>query len=90
MERIDWKDHWSKTNRQWVEIEEIRNGDSLEPFHCVSTGIVVAENKEVVVLALNIGENQKAADTMTILKSCIMSREVLGNIKFAKVPTWPV
>lgn len=78
--RIDWKDHFS-ANHQW----QMPNDMDHEPKRCVSIGIKVYEDEEVVTLAQNMGINQQAADTTTILKNCITHRTVLGEITYGKL-----
>ena len=77
--RVDWKDHWSG-NSQWNFVEDI----VTSPVICVSTGILVHEDKDSLTLAQSIGTNQKISDTITLIKGCIVDRIKLGEIKFAE------
>ncbi len=77
--RIDWEDHWSG-NGNWQPLDNF----SSQPMNCVSVGVKVFESKKVVMLAQNLGFNRTAADTVTILKKCIIKTEELGTVEYVK------
>lgn len=77
VEKILWKDHFSANNK-WCHVEELRT----RPMVNATAGIVVAEDKDTVTLAMNMGENELIADTTTILKNCITKRVKLGTIDY--------
>lgn len=78
--KVFWKDHFSG-NRQWVsDVKDLH----VTPFICTSVGFKVFEDKETLTLAQNLGENFSMADTVTILKNCITSRETISNVQYSK------
>lgn len=72
--RIDWADHASSTG-PWTPIEDV--DPTVLVIH--SVGFKIFEDKDVIVLAGNVSENDggKVADYITILKSCIVSKRKL-------------
>lgn len=77
--KILWKDHFS-SNYTWTHLEDMKH----TPVINVTVGIVVHEDKEVVTLAQNMCSANRGADTTTVLKNCIVKRENLGEVQFAK------
>lgn len=77
--RIDWKDHWTG-NKNWAPANEITDG----PINCVTVGIKIKEDKEGVTLALNACSNLLFADTMYILKNCIIKTTNLGTVEYGQ------
>lgn len=78
--KVYWKDHFSG-NRGWVsEASDLRTA----PMICTSVGFQVHESEETLTLAQNMGENMNMADCTTILKNCITSRKVIGQVVYDK------
>ena len=76
--KVFWEDHFSG-NRHWVQdVKELRT----DPLICTSVGFKVHENKKTITLAQNMGEGHSIADTTTIIKSCIIKREKLGEVEY--------
>lgn len=76
---LDWKVeivHWVDPHSldPWTDIDEI----NLKPCDIHSVGYVLKENKESLVLSLNVNdENKDASCIMIIPKVCIKSRRVI-------------
>lgn len=79
IELIVWEDHFGG-NRSWTELEELRQ-DNEHQYLIRSVGYVLAENKCRVTLVQNIGSNDLANHTMTIIKKNIVSRKILKKGK---------
>lgn len=81
IEKIKWEDHFSG-NTGWTYDHSLLRTD---PTLVITVGIKVAEDKKTVTLAQNMGENLAVADTTTIIKSCIVTREQVGEISYGVV-----
>lgn len=80
LEKIFWNDHFSSASG-WIH----NFGDVRTKAHQnVSCGFVIKEDDESVVLAQSMGENHSAADFITILKNCILKRDILSSIYYDK------
>lgn len=74
--RIDWEDHFSG-NHAWVQDPQELN---TKPYICVSVGVLVKDDGKTITLAQNMGTNEQIADTITILKNCVIFKKKLGEI----------
>lgn len=72
LEYIIWKDHTS-TESGWKELEDGKPTSLL--VH--SVGWCTGEDEEAIAIAQNVGANNSLGNIMTILKSCIVHREIL-------------
>lgn len=75
--RIDWEDHCT-ANGRWSNIKEM----DVSPKLVCSVGVLVHEDKKMVVLAQNVMSDVTMADTINIIKSCIVKRTTLGEVEF--------
>ncbi len=77
--RVDWHDHWSGMH-QWSHPDDVDH----TPKTCVTVGVVVKEDKNGITLAQNMGTAMQVADTTYVIKKCIVSRKVLGQLAYGK------
>lgn len=78
IEHVFWNDHYTG-QKNWTDAEHL---DRKGPLVCTSVGMRIFEDKETLVLAQNMGENATCADTVTILKNCIKTRKIIGEVSY--------
>jgi hypothetical protein len=76
IEKVFWEDHYSGNTAWTTKLSR------TTPLTVASVGMKVHEDKKVLVLAQNMGENLMFADTVHIIKKCITSRKKLGTIYY--------
>lgn len=75
--RVAWKDHCT-ANSTWTHVEDM----VVTPVMACSVGIVMYEDDDMLILAQSVISEKRCADTMNIIKSCIVERIKLGEICF--------
>lgn len=78
IEHVVWLDHSGGTD-SWTDLTDIQKNVDLE-FFIHSVGIVVAENKERLVMVQNMDHQMLASHHMTILKSDIVERKKISKV----------
>lgn len=76
---VKWNDHFSFKDG-WGNKADFEGSD--ESYECETYGWLVSESKEMLVVSLNYcNNNQTCADSVGILKSCIVKRKFLPRVK---------
>lgn len=69
---IEWTDH-AVNKFGWAPIDEIK----VLPVENTSVGYVVDETDKAIALAQSVGHTGRAAEVLTIIKSCIVKKKEL-------------
>lgn len=78
VEHFVWLDHSGGTDG-WTELADIQKYVD-KPFFIHSVGIVVAENKDRVVMVQNMDHQLLASHHMTLLKKDIVERKKISKV----------
>lgn len=79
LEKIEWYDHWGRSDGGWLSLDEI---PEPEPTVMKSVGWVIKENKDCILLSPDIDEGihdtyVKSNHEQCILKCAVKSRKKL-------------
>jgi len=67
---VKWADHHiAQGDHSIDEIKEL-----AKPYYGEYVGVLVHENRQVIVLCSNVWEDGSMSDPMVIMKKCIVSR----------------
>ena len=75
--RVEWEDHWHTTDEE-LTLEQIKKSHS-KPYIGKASGVVVLNNRKVLVIASNYWPKSKTYDgsIFCIIKKCITNLKVL-------------